>query len=1020
MSTPFLQQVASSYLGNQDLEDFCFVFPNRRSGQFFTHYLQQELMARDQARGVKMPHLMPAVTSINDLVARLTGTDAASDIEMMFALYDAYCRAMGDRAQEFDKFIYWAQLIINDFNDIDKSLADADDIYRNLDDLHGLSSNYLSPEVLEKVKKIFGENLFTAFFDTRDDADLWQRRAAIGGREAGSEHDDVVKREFVSLWNALPSIYHYYHEALRAKEVVSPGMQLRMAATGDLNVSHGYRRFAFVGFGVLSAAEVKLFERFKMEAMADFWWDNAGLKFMLAKAPHDPGALLIDGYCKRFGAKELEPIQSMTPSIRLVAVPSNVGQAKQAFAEVDRMPVDKQARGIDTAIVLPDEALLVPLLHAVPDDRNLNVTLGYPLRSSGIISLMHIVARMHHQASKERDNWTYYREDVNDILSHPLIKTCFTREAMAMSASLAVTNRFRVPASEFADLSFHDLFTPAMDSAQPGTGREQQAGYIDNLLAFCNLLMDRMPQDESQDDDEDNKQGVELPLQQAFLVMYIDVLNQLKRALNECGQALQRSTVFFLIDRLASSAIVPFTGEPLQGMQVMGLLETRSLDFKNVVILSMNERILPRRRGINSFIPNYIRRAHGMSTTEQQEAIIAFNFYRLLNRSSHVTLIYDSSIKAFGSNEPSRYISQMEKIYGMKLEHIDMSTKVNTSPPIAIQVPGFEDNSLHDLFTRDPETSGGRYLSASAINKYINCPLNYYLQYVQGLSSDNEMGDFMDSGTFGTIVHDTLRDCYVSDQLRARGNVVDKDYIDYFVKNRLENAVVRNIKRVYLRMPADKLDSDTQPLRGEAFMLVDTIKSYVKFVLDYDLDLIAGSGPITILECEKTHNLPAMKVGSQQFNFTYKPDRVDRLADGTIRIIDYKTGADSTEFAVADGLPALFDREQGFKRCKAILQLFLYCYAYLLENPDVPRVMPVIYKLASMDDSGVWVRKPRGQYVFSLDDGNTVAHEFIRQMSLVVDSLYHDDFVQASEDKGPCGYCRFIDFCRRIPKVKKF
>ena len=434
----------------------------------------------------------------------------------------------------------------------------------------------------------------------------------------------------------------------------------------------------------------------------------------------------------------------------------------------------------------------------------------------------------------------------------------------------------------------------------------------------------------------------------------------------------------------------------------------------------MNERIMPRRRGINSFIPNYIRRAHGMSTTEQQEAIIAFNFYRLLNRCSHLTLIYDSSIKAIGSNEPSRYIAQMEKIYGMRLEHVEMSTKVNTSPPIGIQVPGFEDDTMRDRFTRNPETEGGRYLSASAINKYINCPLNYYLQYIQGLSADNEMGDFMDAGTFGTIVHDTLNDCYVSDQLRARGNVVDKEYIEFFVKNKLEQAVVRNIKRVYLRVPADKLDNDTQPLRGEAFMLIDTIMSYVRFVLDYDLDLIAKEGPITILECEQTHNLPAMKIGSQQFNFTYKPDRVDRLADGTIRIIDYKTGSDPTEFLAADGLPALFDRGQGHKRCKAILQLFLYCYAYMLENRDVARVMPVIYKLASMADSGVKQQKSHEQYVFSMEEDNLVAQDFIRQMSLVVDSLYHDDFIQASEDKEPCNFCRFIDFCRRVPKARKF
>ena len=173
-----------------------------------------------------------------------------------------------------------------------------------------------------------------------------------------------------------------------------------------------------VGFGVLSAAEVKLFDHYKREGLADFWWDNAGLKDMLSKAPHDPGALLIDGYCKRFESKPLEPIDDADgPEIRAVAVASTVGQAKQAFNEVARMAGGARTYGIETAIVLPDENLLVPLLHSVHGVNDLNVTLGYPLRSSGIVSLMHIVARMHHQASRERGVWTYYREDINGILS---------------------------------------------------------------------------------------------------------------------------------------------------------------------------------------------------------------------------------------------------------------------------------------------------------------------------------------------------------------------------------------------------------------------------------------------------------------------------------------------------------------------------------------------------------------------------------------------------------------------------
>ena len=1017
MMTPFLQQVARHYVKAQGLEDYCFVFPNRRSGQFFSHYLQQELVAAD----ARVPHLMPRVTSVNDLVAELTGTMAASDIEMMFALYDAYCQAMGDKAQEFDKFIYWAQLIVSDFNDIDRSLADAGEIYRNLDDQHSLSSNYLTPEVQEQVRRIFGENLFSAFFDTSADADLWQHRA-----RRPSDGDDSVKREFMSLWNALETIFNNYHEALARKQVTAPGRQLRLAAESQEDVSMRYAMMVFVGFGVLSAAEVKLFDRFKRDGKADFWWDNAGIGAQLEKAPHDPGALLIDGYCKRFGAKQIDPLEAVEQTLRVIAVPSNVGQAKQAFDEVVQMHAQCKGRkaGIETAIVLPDEGLLVPLLHSIHGVERLNVTLGYPLRSSGIVSLMHIVARLHHQASKERDVWTYYREDVNDILSHPLIKTYFTSEAMAVATELARTNRFRVPASELTRLSFGDLFVPALDSASAGDDRASQVSYLDRLLAFSNLLMSKMQPvtaiNEDKRDGDSGKDGVEVPLQQAFLLMYTDVLNQLKRSLAECNQTIQRSTVFYLIDRLTAAAIVPFTGEPLQGLQIMGLLETRSLDFENVVILSMNERIFPRRRSISSFIPNYIRRAYGMSTVEQQEAIVASNFYRLLNRARRVTFIYDSSTQKMGSSEPSRYITQLEKVYGRQLHHIEMTPEVETTSSIAIEVPSGAGCDLRERYTADPVHGNGKYLSASAINKYINCPLCFYLHYVQGLNDDNETGDFMDSGTFGSIIHDTLGDCYDSEQVKARGGLVDKDYLEYFKKNRLHDAVVRNIKKTYLCVPEEKLDTDTQPLRGEAFMLIDTIMSYVKFVIDYDLEHIDKHGPITVLECEQTHNMPAMEMGGERFNFTYKPDRVDRLADGTVRIVDYKTGADKTSFIYNDreGLKALFESNMDHRR-KAILQLFLYCYAYLQEFPAVERVKPVIYKLSTMSESGVkWKATNNGglqDCIFSMDEA--IARDFIDEMGRTIRLIYDGSFTQVEENPKSkfCNYCRFIDFCRRAP-----
>lgn len=1022
--TPFLQQVARAYLDVNHLEDHCFVFPNRRSGEFFTHYLQQEFVAVAAHGGGATPHLMPRVTSINDLVAEFTGTVAASDIEMIFALYDAYCEVMGASAQEFDKFIYWAQLIISDFNDIDRALADAREIYRNLEDLHDLRSNYLSAEVKEKVQRIFGDSLFTAFFDTDVDASLWSLLAK--DQKNGNTDEQVVKEEFLNLWNALPAIYDTYHDKLNARQVVSPGRQLRLAVEAKA-LKVRYDRMVFVGFGVLSAAEVELFKRFGDKA--DYWWDNAGLQALLQVAPHDPGALLIDGYCRTFGARQLEPLQGDGPELRVVAVPSTVGQAKQAFDEVERMLPAHTRAGLETAVVLPDEGLLVPLLHSVHGVDRLNVTLGYPLRSSGIVSLMHIVARMHHQASKERGAWTYYREDVYDILSHPLIKTYFTDEALAKVTDLTRANRFRVPASEFEGLGFSDLFVPVDGGADELEDRLAQRGYLDHLLAFGEKLMAKMQpaDDDDVEDFEDvpdvsDLDGVPVSLQQAFLMMYIDVLHQLRQELATCSQSLKHSTVFYLIDRLTATAIVPFTGEPLRGLQIMGLLETRSLDFERVVILSMNERIFPRRRSINSFIPNYMRRAHGMSTVEQQEAIVAYNFYRLMNRSRQVTLIYDSSDQSLGSSEPSRYITQLEMIYGHRIEQVVMNPVIRTSSLLNIDVPNPGFDTLRQLYLSRRDYAKEWFLSASAINKYINCPLAFYMHYIQGLNDDNELSDFMDYTTFGSIVHDVLSEFYGSRLNQA----VKVDEIKAFQKSGLDNLVKRYIKKHFLHVPDNRLASDDTPLTGEAFMLVDTIKSYVNFVLDYDKELIAQSGPFTVLECEKPHVIQDLEMHGERFNFTFTPDRIDRLQDGTVRIVDYKTGRDATAFSTMDDL---FDplknnaSSADSRRRKAILQLFLYCYAYLIEHPEEHAVMPMIYKIPQMDDSGVKQKQGRGaaatstQYVFRMDEAMAV--QFVERMSQTIHALYNSAFTQAAEESYECNHCKFIDFCRRTP-VKKF
>jgi|GEM_PF-568601 len=1018
--TPFLLQVARYLLDNNSgtpLHDLCVVFPNRRSCQFFNRAMQHELMLRDAVKRNRgeatTPHLLPLVIDFNTFISRVTHTVTATDIEMVFALYDAYCSQMGEQAATFDQFVYWSQLIIADFNEIDKSLADAHAIYANINDLRSISSNYISKEVLEKTRSLFGDSLFTPFFDTSQDADLW--RPTNGTADKDNNATGEVKQEFITLWNRLAAIYDEYHTILAKSQVTAPGRQVRLAVDAQVNDSD-MQHLVFVGFGALSAGQMKLFKRLKSTGKALYCWDSAGLSQQAAIAPNDPGCRLMSGYIAELGNIPIVDVEQadLPIDLHIYNVPSAAGQAKVAFDTVQHLVIDGHIphpdNAIDTAIILPDEQLLSPLLHSVKGVTRLNITLGYPLRHASIVSLMHIVAIMHRRAQVEGGSWCYYREDVKNLLSHPIIKTHFTAQAIECMDHIMQANPFMVPASWFDNCDFKDLFTPAMDSQQEGSDSDKACSYIDQLLRFCDILMQRMQQHATPVvDDGPNDEDIDhevMPLQQAFLVMYINVLNQLKPAIMAHGLKLQSTTVFHLIDRLASSAIIPFSGEPLRGLQVMGILETRCLDFDNIIVMSTNERFIPGIRGTGSFIPNYIRRGYGLTTIEQQQAIASFNFFRLLNRARHVHYIVDTD-DTMGGSDPSRFLQQMHKVYGMTFKVHNYQFDPTPKQPLTISVPN--DKTAQRKYSGNEAPDGKRhYLSASAINCYIECPLQFWLHYIQDLNNDDEASDLMDASTFGSIIHNSLRDIYLS--RGAGGEFKLKDIAALIKHNSLERIVKRNIMIEHLHQNPDT-DPDKYNLTGEGYMLLETITQQVRRVLEYDKQELENKGldSLTIIDCEHTMVIDDYHIGDATFNLKFIADRIDKVGD-TIRIVDYKTGKDATSFTSVEQLFT-----PGEKRPKAILQLLLYCHAYMQQNNDITQVTPVIYKINNLESSGVTHNRGANnkvQYTFSADE--TIAQEFTQCLGENINKMFSEPFGQAATDSKHCRYCRFLDYCQRI------
>lgn len=1018
--TPFLQQVASYYGGKSGLADYCFVFPNRRSSQFFAKYL-------DEAQAdAAAPVMQPRLTTISDFVADVAEEVTPNSVEALFLLHKAYTQLSGNEDYPFDKFVYWGSVILSDFNDVDMYLVNPKEIFTNIKEYKEISTDFLPRELKDELRQ------YINIPDSGDDDDSFWRQY-----EADPDgNDGEVKRNYLRLWQQLLPLYERFNALLASQQLSYTGKTYRDAALKLAGGSNPlpYDRYVFVGFNVLSNCELLVFSSLKKQGLADFFWDHS---WPAMDNGDNLATRFISQYIKDFPEPADFTADAVTswPQIETVAVPSNFGQAKYAFHIVDGLVNDKltdPGNAINTAIVLPDENLFTPLVNSISSKvKSVNVTLGYPLRNADVVSLMHTVAKMHRQASRGAAGWTFYRDDVRNVLSHPIVKAAFGPEAIAVSEAVDNSNDFRVPETTFSSMP---NLKPLFSTISLNAGVEGVKSHIDHLIEFVDKLNAAIIGRQSAagtDDDSSDEADKCVPLQSAFIAQYRLVLQQVKDCIGRYGVPMCESTVFYLTDRLAGSHTIPFEGEPLHGLQIMGMLETRCLDFDNLIILSVNERVFPRRHAAKTFIANSLRHHFGMASVEHQESMSSYYFYRLLARARRVYLLYDSSAQAMGSGEPSRYIAQLEKVYCQPIVHKVVNCQLTPAEDYTLKVSK-DDACQSKIAAYSASGDAAAYLSASSINQYVDCPLKFYLRHIQGLDDNTPGGDFMDASTLGTIVHDSLQELYYPSSVNGTDEPehpvkpykVTAKMIADFKRTKLDGVVYSNIVKTYLHD-----ENSTAPLTGDAKILKVTISQLIENALNHDIELLklTGADHFTVLECEVPSRL-ILCINGVKFNFYYRADRIDRIGDGgPVRIVDYKTGGDTTEFSSID---ALFDNKAGSKRPHAILQLLLYSIAWKQEHP-ADDVEPVIYKLRDMSVAGVSFKPKRGdttnhpQGQVSLgslcdkDKGNML-EEFKEALGNRIASLQSTEqqFVQCPEKSTLCNYCRFNDLCKRKPVAK--
>ena len=983
MTRKFLARIADYYMSEVagiHLEDYVFVFPNKRSARFLKHYMQQR---------VKDTAFMPRYTTLGALLSRFSDFPEVKHNEALFDLYDAYREALAasgnDNPRDFDKFIFWGEMMLSDFEEIDRSAADASKIYTNLSRLKEISADYLEEEQKEVVREIWGEQAVPESIGS-----FWRHVGREGKEMSG---------HFVSLWDLLGEIYRRFRAKLTDKGLCTAAMQQRRALEAlrcdGPQMVRGYR-YVFVGFCSLSVVETLIFDRFKDLGVAEFFWDDVSPYIRNAAGEidtRDKAFGMLDKLVARFPmpqAVELDKVESF-PNIDIIGIPSKSAQAKVMCEVLDQWIKEGKINArnaINTAIVVPDESLLMSILHTLPPEITaVNITMGLPFASTSFAALLRSAVALQMRSRQIRGQWRMYHEDILEIVNHPHIRTAAQRESMAVRKHIIDNNLYTLSATDLHAIapSLAFIFQGVDDiSAIDGV-----RSYIENLLdGLLRLLHGK----------QEFASGWETELIE-YLRGEIAELSELICRYNV--KAGERS-YFALFERALRSRTITMEGTPLCGLQIMGITETRALDFDNIIFLSMNDRVFPRRTATKTMLPNNIRAGYGLPPVDRAESESAYVFYRLLARASNVALIYDSRDASSGTGEASRFISQLRYLYPThKLRRMAVNMGANAPEKRVITI-----EKTDDIIRRlDAFKPGGKaHISASALKTFKHCPLKFYLQNVCGMRGEDNVTEYMTSAQYGTILHEAAQRIY-EDYKEKPITAAVLTGLAADVEARYTTMVEQIIQKVYYHREA--APGAELPVEGQ--IVRDLIIDFLKSMFGHERSAWCphGSEAFEFLEAEKLVSKPWEIIPGLTINFKMYIDRVDKTADG-LRFIDYKTGGDLT---AAGSVEALFGDDS---RYDAMLQILAYCEAYADIEENVP-IQPILYRFRTMDCEGGILPVTIGGEVIS--DFHQISSEFRPLLNELISRIFDKNtpFAQAEEGSRTCGYCVFAPMCGRLP-----
>lgn len=850
----FLLKVVSEVLKkHQALSDVTFILPNKRSGVFLKTLLKEQL---------HQVTFLPRIMSIEEFAKEISDFEILDNVNLLFEFYGIYRENTAkNECDNFENFSKWASILIQDFNDLDSNLFDTPAIL-----------SYLSET--KRIEQWFPDE---------------------------PSRSPMVEK-YLSFFEKIIIYHSAFKKHLLTKKAAYQGLVYRMALDRlpSYKTEHTNHKFIFAAFNALNKAEEKIIQDLLINDLAEIYWDHDEFY----EKSNNQSAQFFKKYQRSWPYYISNDFQwkasniNRPKTIHFHGLPKNISQIKHVGSLLKALHLSEDIE--DTAVILGNEKLLPSLLNSMPVEiAKANITMGYELQNISLSSFFQALFNLHLNKSKWKKEQSYYYKDLTALLNDPFFKKLWIKhkEIEIRLKSILYTDK-TIFISEAKVLSLAedcDDIRPLFKLIFEGWDQ-----HIDSVINRIIQIIDQFRKSKSQ-----NNLHIE------YLFRYHDIFIQLLNLNKDYGFIDSLSSLYQIFQQILKSEKLSFQGEPLEGLQIMGLLESRGLDFKNIIITSVNEGFLPASGTNNSFIPMDIKFEKKIPTFFEKDAIFSFHFFRLFHRAENVYLIYNNITDDFGSGEPSRFIRQLEA--AKALGQLDQVTfKKKTIYP-KLQADPISLNSIQkneSVLQRLKEVAFNGF-SPSSLTNYIRNPLDFYKKSILGLKEFKEVEETIAANTFGTIIHDTLEQLYTP-------------YLNNFLK-------IENIKQMIenadeqVSQQFSKSFSLSSITSGKNFLAFEIAKQFIINFLHFEISELKKGKQIKLLGLETPINMQHQVNGLDfEVKLKGKIDRIDQI-DGSIRIIDYKTGkVSSNQLKIKDW--NLLASDEKYSKS---FQVLTYAYMYL-------------------------------------------------------------------------------------------